>query len=73
MNSRFDIFNVTTKITPNIAYFLPRNTDPEQLKKLAGDGQSCEVEQHYVNDKLKMVTVYFGNLVQENGNTWLVQ
>jgi len=62
----YEIFKVTKQISNNIAYFLPRNTDPEQLKVLAGPGQKCEVEQHYVNDKLKMVTVYFGNLIQSN-------
>jgi len=30
----FDIFRVTQSITPNIAYFLPRNTDPSQLQSL---------------------------------------
>eukprot|EP00026_Physarum_polycephalum_P012401 Phypoly_transcript_12705.p1 GENE.Phypoly_transcript_12705~~Phypoly_transcript_12705.p1 ORF type:complete len:280 (+),score=32.90 Phypoly_transcript_12705:271-1110(+) len=62
----YDIFKVTQHITNNIAYFLPRNTDPKQLKELAGPGQKCEVEQHYVNEKLKMITVYFGNLIQTN-------
>jgi trimethylguanosine synthase len=63
----FEIFKVSQKITQNIAYFLPRNTDAEQLMELSGDGESCEVEQHYLNDKLKMITVYFGNCMKKPG------
>lgn len=58
------IFFDAEKITPNIAYFLPRNTDPGQLLDLCEDG--CELEGNYMNGKLKTVTAYFGELVQPN-------
>ena len=41
--SRYEIYKVTQHISSNIAYFLPRNTDPSQLKSLAGPGNKCEV------------------------------
>ena len=56
------IFTDTLTITPNIAYFLPRNTDPAQLLELGSD--YCELEGNYINEKLKTVTAYFGELVQ---------
>ena len=56
-----DIFTRTSQITPNIAYFLPRNVDPAQLAQLS---DQCEMEGNYINDKLKTVTAYFGELKQ---------
>ena len=56
------LFKDTAKITPNIAYFLPRNIDPNQLLELSEE--PCELEGNYINSKLKTVTVYFGELVQ---------
>lgn len=53
------IFKEAEKITPNIAYFLPRNIEPSQLLELSND---CELEGNYINGKLKTVTAYFGEL-----------
>lgn len=58
-----DLFRLTEKITKNIGYFLPRNTDASQLTVLAGPGESCEIEQNFLYDKLKTITAYFGKLV----------
>jgi len=60
----YDIFNTAQHISNNIAYLLPRNTNPAQLLELAGPGKSCEVEQNFINDKMKMVTAYYGNCIQ---------
>lgn len=35
-----------------------------QLAALAGPGGSVEVEQHFINSKLKTMTAYFGELIE---------
>ena len=61
------VFGETKTITNNIAYFMPRNVDVEQLSSLAGPGGKMEIEQNFVNKKLKTITAYYGELVE---NTW---
>ena len=61
------VFEETKAITSNIAYFMPRNVDVEQLSSLAGPGGKMEIEQNFVNKKLKTITAYYGELVE---NTW---
>ncbi|XP_078610461.1 trimethylguanosine synthase-like [Branchiostoma floridae x Branchiostoma japonicum] len=61
----YEIFEKTKQITDNIAYFVPRNADVEQLVSLAGPGGKVEVEQNFLNRKLKTVTAYYGELVDE--------
>ncbi|KAL6732454.1 hypothetical protein Aduo_003214 [Ancylostoma duodenale] len=58
----FDIYTAARKMSPNIAYFLPRNTSIKQLVSLAGPGGRCEIEQSCLNKKIKTLTVYYGNL-----------
>ncbi|XP_033738758.1 trimethylguanosine synthase-like [Pecten maximus] len=58
-----DIFEVSQKITNNIAFFVPRNSDFEQLTALAGPGGHVEVEQNLLNNKLKTITAYYGELI----------
>ncbi|KAI8391086.1 RNA cap guanine-N2 methyltransferase-domain-containing protein [Radiomyces spectabilis] len=57
------IHQIASQITPNVAYFVPRNTDPHQLCALAGPGQTCEIEQNYLRGNLKAITAYYGDLV----------
>ncbi|XP_043989362.1 trimethylguanosine synthase isoform X2 [Gambusia affinis] len=59
----FRIFSQAKQITENIVYFLPRNADMNQVASLAGPGGKVEVEQNFLNNKLKTVTAYFGNLI----------
>uniref|UniRef100_F1KWE8 Trimethylguanosine synthase n=1 Tax=Ascaris suum TaxID=6253 RepID=F1KWE8_ASCSU len=59
----FEIFRVARGLSPNIAYFLPRQTTVSQLVSLAGPGGSCEIEQNLLNSKIKAVTAYYGNLI----------
>ena len=61
------VFEETKTITNNIAYFMPRNVDVEQLSSLAGPGGKMEIEQNFVNKKLKTITAYYGELVE---NAW---
>ncbi|XP_067140079.1 trimethylguanosine synthase [Centruroides vittatus] len=58
------LFEVTKKITKNIAFFAPRNTCVNQLIKLAGPGNNVEIEQNLLNRRLKTITAYYGNLVK---------
>ena len=62
------VFQETKTITDKIAYFMPRNVNVEQLSSLAGPGGKMEIEQNFVNKKLKTITAYYGDLV-ENA-TW---
>ncbi|KAI8090080.1 RNA cap guanine-N2 methyltransferase-domain-containing protein [Gilbertella persicaria] len=60
------IFEIASQITPNVAFFVPRNTDPQQLARLAGPGNTCEIEQNSLRGKVKALTVYYGNLINYN-------
>uniref|UniRef100_A0A8C9P0K8 Trimethylguanosine synthase n=1 Tax=Spermophilus dauricus TaxID=99837 RepID=A0A8C9P0K8_SPEDA len=55
---------VLRKITNNIVYFLPRNADIDQVASLAGPGGQVEIEQNFLNNKLKTITAYFGDLIR---------
>ncbi|KAH7727540.1 Protein T08G11.4 b [Aphelenchoides avenae] len=59
----YEIFRIARKISPNIGYFLPRNTSVKQLIALAGPGGRVEVEHDVLNGKTKTLTAYFGDLV----------
>ncbi|GJJ74671.1 trimethylguanosine synthase [Entomortierella parvispora] len=56
------LFHETCKITKNIAYFLPRNSNPEQIGNLAGPDGICEIEENVLNKVVKAWTAYFGEL-----------
>ncbi|XP_056112621.1 trimethylguanosine synthase isoform X3 [Rhinichthys klamathensis goyatoka] len=60
----FEIFRLSKMISDNIVYFLPRNADMEQIASLAGPGGKVEVEQNFLNNKLKTITAYFGSLIK---------
>ncbi|KAL3069291.1 hypothetical protein niasHS_018016 [Heterodera schachtii] len=56
------IFRVAQQISPNIVYFLPKNTRTDQLIALAGPGGCVELEQTVLNEKIKALHAYFGLL-----------
>ncbi|WVQ79377.1 hypothetical protein IAT38_001474 [Cryptococcus sp. DSM 104549] len=72
-----DLFHLTSQLTPNIAYYLPRNTDMVEIAELAKeldypdpDGRGrrrewVEVEEERSRGKVKALTAYFGGLVAE--------
>ncbi|XP_075682348.1 trimethylguanosine synthase isoform X2 [Rhinoderma darwinii] len=62
----FEIFQLSQQITKNIIYFVPRNTDVEQVASLAGPGGQVEIEQNFLNKKLKTMTVYFGDFIRKS-------
>lgn len=64
-----DVFQVTkANISSNIGILLPRNVCVSQLEELAGVGSSVEIEQNLVNNKVKTVTAYFGDLIHSDNN-----
>ena len=62
----FSCYHAARSITPNIVYFLPRNTDVKQLLELS-NGEPCELESNYVNQRIKTITAYFGELAGNYG------
>ena len=70
-----ELFQLASALTPNIAYYLPRNVDIDQVSRLARSIDSSqngererewvEVEEEWVGDRLKAVTAYFGGLIAE--------
>lgn len=57
------VFRITRKLTHNIAYYLPRQTDVKELIQLSKDtGGMVEIEQAEVNRKVKAITAYYGEL-----------
>jgi hypothetical protein len=79
----FDIFKAAQSITANLAYFLPRNTNVDQviikvfnlknncflifdllqlIELATGDGKA-EIEQNILNNKVKTLTAYYGELI----------
>ncbi|KAK8849615.1 hypothetical protein IAR55_004950 [Kwoniella newhampshirensis] len=67
------LFNLTSTLTPNIAYYLPRNVDMQEVGALARPLDAIdavgrkrewvEVEEEWVGGKVKAVTAYYGGLV----------
>lgn len=52
-----------TNITNNIILQLPKNTNQKQLIELA---DQVEIEYNYINDKVKMMTCYYGDVINQN-------
>ncbi|KAJ6485836.1 Tgs1 protein [Mycena sanguinolenta] len=64
-----DLFHLSRKITRNVAFYLPRNTQLEEISALLptsgvdDDGKEMvEVEEEWMGPKLKALTCYFGGL-----------
>lgn len=61
-----EIFQIAARLTRNVAYFVPRNTDAAALAKLAGVGNRVEIEQNILNWKTKTITAYYGGLIVDD-------
>lgn len=53
------------QIADNVAVFLPRNSNTQQLAAMAGPGGSVEIEQSFLDRKLIALTAYYGELINE--------
>lgn len=60
----FKIFQLAKNIAPNVVYFLPRNVNIEQVISLMDENTPMEIEQNFLNNRLKTVTAYFGDLAK---------
>ncbi|KIL54717.1 hypothetical protein M378DRAFT_92026 [Amanita muscaria Koide BX008] len=59
-----ELFELSRKVTKNVAYYLPRNTRMEEVSVLVrGSSEKVEVEEAWTGSKLKAITCYFGGLV----------
>ncbi|KAG9509390.1 Trimethylguanosine synthase, partial [Fragariocoptes setiger] len=58
-------------LTKNIAFLMPRNVDFDELKQqlLDVENPTFEFEQNQVGKKIKTITVYFGDLIDENAES----
>lgn len=59
-----ELFKLSRGITKNIAYFLPRNTNLDEISALilSEEIEKVEVEEEWMGSKLKALTCYFGGL-----------
>lgn len=63
-----ELMELSRQITPNIAIYLPRNTNTHQLAMLAGRGNSVEIEQGFLDRKLIAITAFYGSLLKNTQN-----
>ncbi|KAI8892981.1 RNA cap guanine-N2 methyltransferase-domain-containing protein, partial [Globomyces pollinis-pini] len=61
-----ELYRVANQISNSICYFLPKNINHHQVIRLAGSGGECEMEQTFLNDRLKCWNIYYGSLVQKS-------
>ena len=57
------IYSIASRITSQVAFYVPRNTNEKQLIELAGPDGLCEIEPNFLNGRLKALTVYYGDLM----------
>ncbi|XP_062560801.1 trimethylguanosine synthase [Armigeres subalbatus] len=52
-------------VSRNVAMYLPRNSNTQQLTMLAGPNNAVEIEQNFLDRKLIALTAYYGDLINE--------
>lgn len=57
-----ELMAISRRISPNICIYLPRNSNKTQLCVLAGRGNSVEVNQEFLGQKLIAISAYYGDL-----------
>lgn len=60
-----ELFDISRKLTKNIAYFLPRNLDIHEAAALVDTSERVEVEEEWMGSKLKALTLYYGDLAKQ--------
>ncbi|CAG0904240.1 unnamed protein product [Cyprideis torosa] len=58
-----ELVQAARMISDNVALYLPRNVNLQQVLKLAGPGGRVEIEQSILSGKTKAITAYFGSLI----------
>ncbi len=62
----FQLFELASTLTSNICFFMPRNVNQNQMIELA-QGSPIELQEGYLNDRLKCLIAYYGSLVNCQG------
>jgi trimethylguanosine synthase len=57
------LFEISSQITDNIVYFVPRNIIHDQFIELAGLNRVCEMEKTFLDNRVKCWTIYYGDYV----------
>ncbi|KAF8334209.1 RNA cap guanine-N2 methyltransferase-domain-containing protein [Cantharellus anzutake] len=66
------LFSLARSITPHVAYYLPRNTNLEEIAGLVDPKEEkVEIEEEWMGSKLKALTFYFGGLVNGQEHLWI--
>ena len=60
------VFEMAKKISQNIAFYVPRTSDEDELIKLAGESGFVDIESNLINKKCKAKTAYYGDLVNKS-------
>jgi len=64
-----ELFALARTITAHVAYYLPRNTNLEEVANLVDPNkEKVEVEEEWMGTKLKALTFYFGDLAKGQEN-----
>ena len=62
----FKVFSIAKSVTPNLAFFVPKNTNFKQLEYLSAEvGGKVDVVRNMLNNKTKAVTAYYGKFTQK--------
>ena len=62
----YKVFSIAKSVTPNVAFFVPKNTGFQQLEDLSvGAGGKVYVEKNILNNKTKALTAYYGEFTQK--------
>ncbi|XP_045479961.1 trimethylguanosine synthase-like [Harmonia axyridis] len=64
-----ELVEVSKKISPNIAVFLPRNSNTFDMEKYAGKNGLVKIEKNFMDKRLVGVTVYFNDIVKKMETT----
>eukprot|EP01126_Amoeba_proteus_P019739 TRINITY_DN2022_c0_g1_i7.p1 TRINITY_DN2022_c0_g1~~TRINITY_DN2022_c0_g1_i7.p1 ORF type:complete len:282 (+),score=62.03 TRINITY_DN2022_c0_g1_i7:2-847(+) len=75
-----ELFKASKCLTSNISYLLPRQTSEEQLMSLAKNNKKkartekevVRIEELYVNERFKMLAVYYGSLAGDTNEVYPV-
>ncbi|XP_035901703.1 trimethylguanosine synthase [Anopheles stephensi] len=59
------LMQAAQRVSKNIALYLPRNSNTQQLTMLAGPNGAVEIEQNFLDRKLIALTAYYGELINE--------
>ncbi|XP_050081381.1 trimethylguanosine synthase [Anopheles maculipalpis] len=59
------LMQAAQRVSKNVALYLPRNSNTQQLTMLAGPNGAVEIEQNFLDRKLIALTAYYGELINE--------